>query len=138
MARNFRGSTDNARSVILGAPFWTKGKHVRGKYLRTFITQLGNDKSGEVHQFTALEPVTLNVDENGRAVRDGKGKEVQAEKFGMGALTGYEMALDDARTRGFQEFRVGDNVTIECTGVKASEDANMSDMLEFSVDIERA
>jgi hypothetical protein len=100
------------------------------------MTTLGNGESGEVFQFKALEPITLTVDENGKAVKEGKGKEVQADKFGMGALTGFEMALDDMRAQGFPGFRVGNKVTIECTGVAPSSDPRLSDMLEFAVDVE--
>lgn len=87
-----------------------------------------------IAQFKTVQPDLLEVPmENGRF--DPDGKPTKCDKFSMGALSGWEMALEDMRPQGFIDFRAGDYVTIECTGVKPNANPEFSDMPEFRVSI---
>jgi hypothetical protein len=132
MARNFTGSTVNARAAILPAGFWRKGTRITGRYIRTYATVVDGDTL-EIHQFNALGDVTAPLDDKGRF--DPNGKPTKLEKFAVGNLSGIDMAIQDLKTQGFDFFRTSDYVTFECTDVQPSMKSGFSDMPLFSVSI---
>ena len=77
------------------------------------------------------------VDERGRITDKGiqGAKQVQLDKFSVGALKGFQMALVDLETQGIVlKFR--DLVTITCTGLQDSGDGK-DDMVLFEIEIAR-
>lgn len=64
-----------------------------------------------------------------------EGDLTKCDKFSMGALSGWEMALEDMRPQGFVNFKTGDYVTIECVGVQENSNPEFSDMPQFRVSI---
>ena len=113
---------------ILGAPFWKPGIQVQGIYVRSFETAVGH-----CHEFMAATPVKVLLDAEGKVSATGHEKTIT--RFAMGALTGFEMALQ--RMDGFPGFNYGDQVVIVCTGFQKSENAMRSDMPTFDVEISR-
>lgn len=83
------------------------------------------------------QTITINVNENGKWVPDGEGKPLVIDKFAIGALTGFEMALDALKMKGFERLQTRDKVHIECTGITRAKERGMSDMPEFLVRVER-
>lgn len=79
----------------------------------------------------------VEIDEQLKVVPKGKGKTIRVDRFAMGALTGFEMALQDAAAKGFESFKYGDQLSIECVGMQKAEQDGYSDMPEFKVDIFR-
>lgn len=79
---------------------------------------------------------TAFLDEKGR-VTDSKtpgAKEVQLEKFTMGGLKGFLMALADLEGQGYKmQFR--DQLEIICTGVQQTDDQNKDNMSLFEVNV---
>lgn len=64
-----------------------------------------------------------------------EGTETQLEKFSIGCLTGFEIAIADLKSQGYEPmFR--DIWEIKCTGHQASADKNQDDMVMFSITIE--
>lgn len=67
---------------------------------------------------------------------DGSGKETFLDRFSIGGLKGFQIALDDLASNGIVlTFR--DLVQITCTGMQPSIDGKKDDMLLFSIDISR-
>lgn len=80
--------------------------------------------------------ITVKLDSKGRF--DEKGKEKAIDKFSVGALTGFQMAMDalEAADATFGGFRRHDIVKIECVGTVKGENGQ-SDMPEFTIMIDR-
>lgn len=80
--------------------------------------------------------VTVTLGKDGRVTEDGdsSGERVTLEKFSMGAMKGFEMALADLESQGIK-LQPRDKVTITCTGTQPSQKGD--DMVLFSLDIER-
>lgn len=93
-----------------------------------------DDKSAEICQFKCISPAVLTVPMvNGKY--NSNGEPQRCDRFAMGALSGWEMALDDMRSQGFRNFQPNDYVTIECVGVLASANPEFSDMPQFRVSV---
>jgi hypothetical protein len=91
-----------------------------------------DDSTKTVNQFKFFEPEIMEIPvTNGKY--DANGIPEKCDKFAMGALAGWEMALELLRDQGFRGFQVGDYVTILCTGIQQSSDREMSDSPNFEV-----
>lgn len=109
----YKGRTEDAASPILGAQWWTKGKQITGKVLRSFKTENG-------------ECYSLHL---GQAVKVG---EEETQQVSVGALKGFQMALAAAGLSGLRE---GDVVLLECTGSTGTDKGNP--MVNFYVEVQR-
>src|SRR6266478_1505642 len=119
MGRSFSGSTAGASAVILASRFWREGTTLTGRFLRSYEAKMKDGSSAEVNQFKTFKPEILTVPmTNGRY--DENGEPTKCDKFSIGALSGWEMALDDARIQGFTRFYAGDYVTVKCVGFQQS------------------
>lgn len=110
-----KGRTDNVQGVFLGADFWEPGRKIVGKVLRAF-----ESKNGRCY-----------------TVKLGKAVEVhdaQEELVAIGALKGFQMALDDC---GLSALHAGDTIYLECTG-KKDQERGKSPMVEFELEVETA
>lgn len=80
------------------------------------------------------------LDANGRVVSKGSpgASEREIDRFSIGALKGWEMALQDLAVQGIQGLEFRDNVEIECTGKQPSTDSTIKDdMVLFAVKVTR-
>lgn len=146
MAKRVTGSTQGtiAGGGLLGATYWTKGTRLTGIYVRSFTT-----KYGQCDEFLLMSPPNIHLvcDSStgavlGKAtVPDMKvpdGQEVRTlTRFSMGNLTGYEMALQDLKAKGVEQFRYQDRVEIHCTEVQPASQPDQSPMPMFEVSLER-
>jgi hypothetical protein len=97
------------------------------------------------HQFMCSEPATIDIPMSSGRYDDKNGKVEKVDRFSIGALTGFEMALDalrenaidDRNRRWFQDFQLHDKVTIECIGFTPNPNPTLNDMPEFMVSVER-
>ena len=64
------------------------------------------------------------------------GVKKSVDAFAMGALAGWEMAMDDLRANGWKGFDLHDRVWIKCTELQPASQANYSDMPMFDVMVE--
>jgi hypothetical protein len=135
MAKSFSGRTENAGSAILGAPFWQPGVKVTGTFTRSWVSA-----NGTCYEFMAppnQPKVSASLDEKNRVVEKGSaGSQVkELDKFSVGALKGFEMALQDLAVQGVvPTFR--DLVEIECTGTQKN-DGGKDDTILFAIKITR-
>ncbi len=113
---------------ILGAPFWRVGVKVAGVYARSFTTAVG-----ECYEFMAANTFHVMIGPDGKVAE--KGIEKAVTRFAMGALTGFEIAMQ--RLDGFEGFKYGDQVVIECNGFQKSQIEGQSDMPLFKLDVVR-
>ena len=92
--------------------------------------------NGECHEFLAIPDAKPEawLDATGRICEAGSvgATKNTLERFSIGSLKGFEMALQDLKTQGYN-FQFRDRVTIECTGHKDTGDKNKDDMIMFSV-----
>ena len=135
MGKQFKGNTNNAGSAILGFDFWGKGTKVTGTYTRDWQSSVGT-----MYEFAVMSgqpKPTAFLDEKGRVTtKQNGGKETQLERFSIGALKGFGMALQDLENQNIQmKFR--DLVTIECIGFQENEDSRKDEMVLFEVTIDR-
>lgn len=108
----FKGRTEGAESVILGAEFWSEGKKVAGRVAWEFET-----RNGPAYVIEAIRPVEVN----------GKAQRLVA----VGNLTGFRMALQAA---GLTRLLPGDSVVIICTGREATDKGSPRVNFEIEVD----
>ena len=113
MAKQFRGRTEDADSVFLGAEFWKQGVKIAGKVIRTFESE-----NGPCYVLDLVNAVSL----------DGE----LVEQVSVGNLTGFRMALQAA---GIEGLKVGDQVHLECTGLKATQKG--SPRANFEIEVTR-
>jgi hypothetical protein len=114
---------------------------LKATFIRSFATRLNDGSGGICNQFLCNEPQTLDVpiDEFGKFNLDGK-RRVNIDKFSIGALTGFEMALQSlcTSTPWFSgEFQRHDLVTITCTKITEPSQSGYSGMPEFEISVER-
>src|SRR5271169_164554 len=100
----FSGSTAKAYgSAILGSPYWKTDLEIAGLYIGSFETV-----NGVCYKFKCAVPskLTVNVDEAGRVVPEGEegSKPRDIDQFSMGALAGFQIALDDMTANGWKDF----------------------------------
>jgi hypothetical protein len=98
MAKQFHGRTEDADSVFLSAEFWKPGVRIAGKVIRTF-----GSENGPCYVLDLVNAVEL----------DGE----RVDEVSIGSLTGFRMALQAA---GLERLQVGDQIHLECTGLKAT------------------
>ena len=95
--------------------------------------------NGTCFKFRALQPshIKVHVDESNRVIpEDEPGKDIEIEQFAMGALAGFEMALDDMRANGWKGFAIHDRITIRCVEVQPANQPGYSEMALFEVNAE--
>lgn len=137
--KTYRGSTASGGSVILGAPFWEQGKKITGIYMREWKSAVG-----ECYEFL-IPPNTTKptawVDANGRVVEKGDAgaTERPLDKFSMGALTGFVMAIQDLNAALAMDnqpiLRFRDELVIQCVGMQKSGKRGYDDMVTFELEI---
>ena len=113
MNKTFKGRTEDADSVFLGADFWKQGVKIVGKVVRTF-----DSENGPCYVLDLVNPVQL----------DGE----TVDQVSIGNLTGFRMALQAAK---LDKLQVGDAVHLECTGLKST--TKGSPRANFEVEITR-
>ncbi len=113
MSRQFRGKTEDADSIFLGAKFWKPGLKIAGKVIRTF-----DSENGPCYVLGLLDAVKVNGE--------------LFEQVSIGNLTGFRMALQAAGLDGLQ---VNDAVHLECTGLEST--TKGSPRLNFSIEVTR-
>lgn len=96
MPKQFKGRTEDADSVFLGAEFFKPGVKIAGTVIRTFDTE-----NGPCSVITLLSPVQVEGE--------------VLEQVSIGNLTGFRMALQAAR---LESLLKGDQIHLECTGLK--------------------
>lgn len=113
MSKQFRGRTEDADSVFLGADFWKLGVKIAGKVIRAFESE-----NGPCYVLVLVNAVEL----------DGE----RVDQVSIGNLTGFRMALQAA---GLERLQVGDQVHVECTGLKAT--TKGSPRANFQIEVTR-
>jgi len=114
--QTFAGRTEDVEGVNLDSTFWRQGRAIVGRV--KLVKMFNNERS-----------YVIELDE---AVGvDGQEETVVA----IGNLSGFKMALQAARLDG---LRLGDRVTVECTGFKKATKEGYSDRINFAVSVKRA
>lgn len=85
--------------------------------------------------------ITVHVDEFGICTENGPGEERTLTRFSIPNLQGFEMAYQDLKANGFDSFRYGDKVLIECVEIEKAEPAKpgeqqQSDMPLFTISVD--
>ena len=109
----FKGSTEDASSILLGATKWKKGMKIEGTVRRSF-----NTTNGTCFEILLKTPIKID--------------NVLEKKVSIGALKGFHMALTSA---GIESLEVNDRVIIECVGVSGTTKGN--DRVDFKVAVDR-
>jgi len=122
---HFGGRTEEAGAPILGAKFWKKGAQIKGRVLRSFVTDNG-----------LCYVIKLNKAQkiNRRDTSPSAEITEELDRVSVGALKGFGMAL---QASGVPDGRLisGDQVQISCTGTSPSGKGN--DQINFDVQVER-
>lgn len=113
MNRTFKGRTEDADSGFLNAEFWKPGVKIAGKVIRMF-----GSENGLCYVVELITPVEL----------DGE----HVHQVSIGNLTGFRMALQAAGLEGLQ---VGDQVHVQCTGLKPT--TKGSPRANFEIEVTR-
>jgi hypothetical protein len=116
MSKTFKGRTEDADSVFLSADFWKAGVRIAGKVIRTFESE-----NGPCYVLDLITPVELAGD--------------LVDRISIGNLTGFRMALQAA---GLQRLEVGDQIHLECVGLKATTKGSSRPNFEIEVTRENA
>jgi hypothetical protein len=98
LSKQFRGKSEDADSVFLGADFWKPGVKIAGKVIRTFESE-----NGPCYVVDLINPAKV----------DGE----LMERVSIGNLTGFRMALQAA---GLDRLQPNDDLHLECTGLKST------------------
>jgi hypothetical protein len=114
MSKQFRGRTQDADSIFLGADFWTPEKEIAGKVVRTF-----DSENGPCYVLALLNPVQIGGE--------------HVEEVSIGNLTGFRMALQSA---GLERLSTGDLVHLRCTSLKPT--SKGSPRANFEIEITRS
>jgi hypothetical protein len=113
MSKQFRGKSEDADSVFLGADFWKVGTKITGKIVRSFTSE-----NGPCYVVALMKSVEVD------------GNSVQ--EVSIGNLTGFRMALQDA---GLSTLQVNDQIVLECTGMKPT--TKGSPRANFEIEVNR-
>jgi hypothetical protein len=113
MSKIYRGRTEDADSVFLGADFWKPATKVAGKVVRSFESE-----NGPCYVLDLLQSVELE----GELV----------DRVSIGNLTGFRMAIQAA---GLERIQVGDQLHLECTGLKQT--SKGSPRPNFAIEVTR-
>jgi hypothetical protein len=124
MAKIFKGRSTDAGGPILSAKFWKNGSILKGRVVRAFQTA-----QGTCYLIESEAPMTVD----GSLVSPVQSGPVMGRKWSVGALKGFQMALDAAEVR---DLFAGDLVTITCVGEEDS--GKESPLVLFEVEVKRA
>jgi hypothetical protein len=113
MSKQFRGRSENADAVFLSAEFWKAGVKAAGTVVRTF-----GSENGPCYVLDLINAVEF----------DGE----RVDQVSIGNLTGFRMALQAA---GLERLQVGDQVHLECTGLKPT--SKGSPRANFEIEVTR-
>lgn len=113
MSKQFRGKTEDADSVFLGADFWKPGTAISGKVIRSF-----DSENGPCYVIDLVNSVTVGAD--------------KVDEVSIGNLTGFRMALQAA---GLERLQIGDMLHCQCTGLKTT--TKGSPRANFEVEVTR-
>lgn len=113
VSKQFRGRTEDADSIFLGAEFWKAGVKIAGAVVRTFESE-----NGPCYVLDLVNAVTVNGE--------------LADRVSIGNLTGFRMALQAA---GLERLQVGDQIHLECTGAKPT--SKGSPRANFAIEVTR-
>jgi hypothetical protein len=119
----FEGKTEDAGAFILAAAFWKLGHTLRGHIIREFQTENGACFSVQLEK-----PMTVPGD----VVSPKQQGEVTADKFSIGGLKGFQMAVDAS---GAGKLLPGDVLTVKATG--ETDTGKGSPQVNFKVRVER-
>lgn len=119
----FEGKTEDAGAFILAAAFWKLGHTIHGTVLREFQTE-----NGPCFAIHFDKPLTIPGD----VVSPKQTGEVTGERFSIGGLKGFQMALDAA---GVSKLLPGDVITVKATG--ETDTGKGSAQVNFKVRVER-
>lgn len=121
--KTFDGKTEDAGGFILSASFWKSGTLIRGRVIRHFETD-----NGRCHVLLLEKPITVD----GQNVSPKQPSPVTSDRFSIGGLTGFQMALDASHCG---ELMVNDVLTIKATGETETGKGNAQ--INFRVRVER-
>lgn len=121
--KTFEGKTEDAGAPILSANFWTEGKIVKGKVFRVF-----NTENGECYALQLDSPIKVD----GQTIYPKEQGEVTSDRFSIGGLKGFQMAVDAS---GAGKIQRDDYLTVKCTGSKDVGKGN--NQIQFKVRVER-
>jgi hypothetical protein len=142
MAQTWSANTNEAGVPVLGRNFWTIGKLIYGAFVKERIVHTDDNQQLTVYEFACVQPpyLEVRVDQKGKVqpFNSSIGEVKKFDRFGVGSLTGFEMALQALAFKGFNGFMYKDYVGIKCIGERPSDDPRQSAMLEFAVKIQRA
>lgn len=104
-----------------------------GIFVRWFPT-----KYGDASEFILVFPEKINVhiDEFGTATESGPGEERILTRFSIPPLAGFDMAYQDLKANGFDGFKYGDKVLIECTEIQPASSKDQSPMPMFTINVD--
>jgi hypothetical protein len=140
--RGWSGTTQRTQenSCMLGAKWWKKDDKLSVLFQRKFMT-----KFGDGHEFLLVQPehLTVNVDEFGVATKStdttaaNESKQTKTiTRFGMPPLAGFDMAVQDLMSSGFDGFKQNDRVIIKCVDIQEAKDFGFSDMPMFEISVD--
>lgn len=92
--------------------------------------------NGECYEFLCMNPATITVPTL-LGKLDPQGEPTTFDRFSIGSMAGFNMAMDVAKAEGFDDFRSKDVVQIECVGLIPPTKLGHSPMVEFKLEIER-
>lgn len=121
--RVFEGRTEDAGAFILAAAFWKLGHTIRGTVIREFQTE-----NGPCFAIQLEKPMTIPGD----VVSPKQPGEVTGERFSIGGLKGFQMAVDAS---GATKLLPGDIIMVKSTG--ETETGKGSAQVQFKVRVER-
>jgi hypothetical protein len=119
----FDGKTEDAGAPILSAGFWTKDMMIKGTVFRVFQTE-----NGECYALELIAPITVH----GANLYPKAEGEVKSDRFSIGGLKGFQMAVDAS---GAGKILRGDVLTVKATGQTDTGKGNPQ--INFKIRVER-
>lgn len=109
--------------------------------MREWYTTAKDGNKIIMHEFVVMggmKKPEVTIDKNGRITEDGdaSGTVKQLDKFSIGGLKGYLMALGDIESQG-NKLQQRDEVVISCVGVLEATSRDRDDMAQFEITINR-
>jgi hypothetical protein len=125
----FSGDTENVLVPSLAADFWREGRLISGVlegYREVQFTdrKTGAKRMGNAYRIKLATPVSIG------------GEEVEIVE--MPPLTGFTAALKDVKQQ-HQNYtpKIGDSITIECSGIRKATQPDFSDSPNFRIKFRR-
>lgn len=119
----FEGKTEDAGAFILAAAFWKSGVVLRGKVMREFQTENGACFALHLDKAITIPGDVVSPKQQG---------EVTADRFSIGGLKGFQMAVDAS---GAGKLLPGDIITVKATG--ETDTGKGSPQVNFKIRVER-